>query len=76
MGIVEEEADESLHWMELLIDGGFVPAAHLAELRREGQEILAMTVASIRTSRAGARNELKEEQVLYAFEEPAGNGAE
>jgi four helix bundle protein len=76
MGIVEEEADESLYWMELLIDGGFVPSAHLDELRREGQEILAMTVASIRTSRGGARNHLKEEQIPYELEQVAGTRAE
>jgi four helix bundle protein len=52
MGIVEEEADESGYWMELLIDGGLVKANLLKSLLQEANEIVAMVVASIRTSRA------------------------
>ena len=47
--IVEEEADESAYWMELLIESGLQSEARLSELLRETNEILAMTVASIRT---------------------------
>jgi four helix bundle protein len=47
--IVEEEADESAYWMELLIESGLVPEARLSELLKETNEIVAMTVASIRT---------------------------
>ena len=47
--IVEEEADESAYWMELLIESGLVSEARLSELLQETNEILAMTVASIRT---------------------------
>ncbi|WP_017721536.1 four helix bundle protein [Kamptonema formosum] len=47
--IVEEEADESLYWMELLIEAGMVEAAKLTSLISEINEILAMTVASIKT---------------------------
>ena len=47
--IVEEEADESVYWMELLIESGLVSEARLAEILRETNEIIAMTVASIRT---------------------------
>jgi len=46
---VEEEADESAYWMELLIESGLVSAAQISELLQETNEILAMTVASIRT---------------------------
>jgi four helix bundle protein len=46
--IVEEEADESAYWMELLIESG-LPEARLSELMQETNEIIAMTVASIRT---------------------------
>ncbi len=51
LGIVEEECDESLFWMELLVESGRMPAARLAPLLREGSEILAMTVASIKSAR-------------------------
>ncbi|HYP40515.1 MAG TPA: four helix bundle protein [Chloroflexia bacterium] len=51
MGIVEEEADESLYWMELLIEANFVPREKLVDLMKEGNEILAITVSSIKTAR-------------------------
>ena len=54
LAIVEEEADESLYWMELLIDANVVPAALLADLMQETGEIVAMTVASIKTLRASS----------------------
>jgi four helix bundle protein len=51
MGIVEEEADESLYWMELLIEAGIVKAELLELLMKEGNELLAITVSSINTAR-------------------------
>ncbi|WP_414662139.1 four helix bundle protein [Horticoccus sp. 23ND18S-11] len=51
MGIVEEECDESLFWMELLIESRRLNAERVSELMREGSEILAITVASIKTAR-------------------------
>jgi four helix bundle protein len=50
--IVEEEADETLYWQELLIEAELVSEARLADLMKETDEILAMTVASIKTLRA------------------------
>ena len=52
MKIVEEEADESLHWLELLVESGLVPEHRLAELMSEGNALVAMTVASIKTVRS------------------------
>jgi four helix bundle protein len=51
MGVVEEEADESVYWLELLQDAGFVKAEQVLVLIKEGNELLAMTVASINTAR-------------------------
>jgi len=51
MGIVEEEADESLYWMELLIEAGIVTPERLESLMEEGDELLAITVASINTAK-------------------------
>ena len=56
MGIVEEECDESIYWMELLEESGKVRATDVAELKRDGSEILAMVVASINTARARRNN--------------------
>jgi four helix bundle protein len=51
MGIVEEECDEALYWMEMLIESGLVKPALLKELRDEGNQILSIVVASIKTAR-------------------------
>ena len=51
LAIVEEEADETAYWLELLIEAAIVPQAHLADLLNETNEIVAMTVASIKTLR-------------------------
>jgi four helix bundle protein len=48
---VEEEADETIHWLEMLSEAGIVPESRLTDLRREVDEILAMVVASIKTLR-------------------------
>ena len=55
LGIVEEETDESLYWMELLIEAELIPEERLAALMQEGNEILSMTVASIKTLRKPCR---------------------
>lgn len=52
LGTVEEECDESLYWMELLVESGKMKAARLASLMREAEEILAMVCASLNTARA------------------------
>jgi four helix bundle protein len=49
--IVEEEADETLYWLELLIEAEILPASRLQPLIQEINEIVAMTVASIKTLR-------------------------
>jgi four helix bundle protein len=51
MGIVEEEADECLYWMELLVEAGVVGGDRLKELMAETHELIAITVASIKTAR-------------------------
>ncbi len=51
LGIVEEEADESIFWIELLIGAKLIRASQLTPLLAELGEILAMTVASQKTLR-------------------------
>jgi four helix bundle protein len=51
LGDVEEEADESLYWMELLVDAKIVTLKKVEGLMKEIDEVLAMIVASIRTMR-------------------------
>ncbi len=51
MGTVEEEADESLYWMELLVEAGIVKSELLTALMQEADELVAITVASINTAK-------------------------
>ncbi|MBN1363153.1 MAG: four helix bundle protein [Sedimentisphaerales bacterium] len=51
MGVVEEEADESAYWMELLLEAGIMKEIHISGLLTEANEILSMVVASIKTAR-------------------------
>jgi len=51
MGIVEEEADGTLFRLELLEDSKLVPAAKLTAIKQEANELIAITVASIKTAR-------------------------
>jgi four helix bundle protein len=51
-GIVLEEADESLYWMELLPEAGIVPAEKLKDLMKEADELVAIFTASIKTARS------------------------
>ncbi len=49
LAIVEEEADESMFWIELLIDSEIFSEKQLLKLHADIDEIVAMTVSSIRT---------------------------
>lgn len=53
MGLVEEEADESVLWLELIGETCLLPLAQTAALHTEAEELTAIAVASIRTARAG-----------------------
>lgn len=49
LGIVEQELDESLLWIELLVESGIVAESRVAELKQECEELLKMIVTSIKT---------------------------
>jgi four helix bundle protein len=55
MGIVEEEADESVFWMEFAIDASLVRKERVADLLDEGKQLVAIFVASINTARGRTR---------------------
>ena len=48
--VVEEEADESCFWLEMIIDAKLLPAARVQPLLREANEITAILVAARKTS--------------------------
>jgi four helix bundle protein len=51
MGTVEEEADESLFWLQLLIDTHLLNKELVEVLMNEANEIIAIVVTSIKTAR-------------------------
>ncbi len=51
MGTVEEEADESALWLELIGESQLMKPAKLSALHQEAEELTAIAVASIRTAR-------------------------
>jgi four helix bundle protein len=55
MGTVEEEAEESIYWMELLIESGLISKDRVDELLDEADQIVAITVSSIKTARRRKR---------------------
>lgn len=50
--IVEEESDETQYWLELLVEAGLVSQSQATNVYKETDEILAMTVASLKTLRS------------------------
>jgi four helix bundle protein len=52
IGIVLEEADETVFWLELLVETGIMPDPRVKELLREARELTAIFTASQRTARS------------------------
>ncbi|MBA4149796.1 MAG: four helix bundle protein [Verrucomicrobia bacterium] len=52
--IVEEKCDETLFWMEMLVEGDLVKESRLKELMSEGNEILSIIVSSAKTIRSSS----------------------
>ena len=49
--IVEEEADETIYWLELFLEVLDIRHDEMKRLKGEAEELLAITVASIKTAR-------------------------
>ncbi len=78
LAISEEEADESLYWIELLIECGELEDSRGQDLISAGEEILRVLVSSIKTLRGGPKEQLRvtEELAKYRSEvEPERAGA-
>src|SRR5262245_41239542 len=52
IGIVIEESDETVFWLELLAEGGIVKPAKLSEILSEANKLLSIFSASGGTARA------------------------
>lgn len=52
LGIVQEEADETEYWLELIIETNMLPARKVDPLRQEAAELTAIIAQSIKTARS------------------------
>jgi len=52
IGIVVEESDETVFWLEMLVEAGIVRSERMEPLLKEANELLAILAASQRTARA------------------------
>ena len=55
MGTVEEEADESAFWLELIVESGLMKEELVKDLLDEADQIVAIMVSSINTARGHKR---------------------
>jgi hypothetical protein len=53
-GVVVEEADEAILWLELMTESGIVSLERTKELLKEANELTAIFAASQRTARHAA----------------------
>ena len=53
MGVVVEEADETVFWLEILTETGVISSTKAANLQKEAAELLAISSASLRTAKRG-----------------------
>jgi four helix bundle protein len=52
LAIVEEESDETLFWLELIVESNLVKEEHLKELIKEADELIAIFTAAGKTAKA------------------------
>ena len=52
LAIVEEESDESIYWIELLVESGQIKRSLVSKLLAEFDEIVSIVVSAIKTSKA------------------------
>jgi four helix bundle protein len=52
LGIVLEEADEAVFWLELFQEGNIFPEEKLRDLVQEANELVSIFVCSLRTAKS------------------------
>ncbi len=55
LGIVEQKMDESLLWMELLVESEIVALARMQELMAEADELIRIVVKAIQSTKRNAK---------------------
>jgi len=55
LGIVSEETDESLYWLEISAENKIMDAAFLTGITNEAKELLAIFISSLNTAKGKAK---------------------
>jgi len=76
LGIVEEEADESLFWIELLIDAGILKRSRVDSLITEGNEILSIVVSTIKSARGELVSSINSAEAVSSIKGAKGQAAD
>jgi len=53
LATVEEEADETCFWLELIVEGALLPEKRVAALLEEANALTAIFTSAVRTSKLG-----------------------
>jgi four helix bundle protein len=70
LGTVEEEAGETLFWLEMIAAAKLLPPARLAALQKEADELIAITVSSINAARKNQQSEIRNRKTNPAIRNP------
>jgi four helix bundle protein len=52
LAVVTEEIDETVFWLELLVETGIVPKARMEELLKEANELTCIFGSSVHTAKS------------------------
>ena len=64
LGLVIEEADETVFWLDLLTDAGIVRPSRMAALLKEANELLAIFAASQLTVKGRAKSSMRKSSIV------------
>ena len=64
IGVVEEEADESAFWMELIIEGEMVKERLVSPLLKEAQELVAIMARSRKSATKSLRRSTNRQSAI------------
>ena len=59
IGVVEEEADESGSWMELIVGGGLMKSHLVSSLLKEADELVAIMAAPRKSAAANRKSAIE-----------------
>ena len=57
MSIALKEANETLYWLELLNQGGYIGKASFESIRSDSDEVVKLLVANVKTAKVAKRYE-------------------